>query len=284
MVLCYENALGTLQFGGGNELWNITDYSGFSPAEKSFQTLSYAESDGQITLRERVEPRLITLKGDCRVSRAEFSKGMRILNQRGCLSVLVDNSFRRIFTYCCHFELQKKHGDWRTFILQLMADDPYFLGEKEIQLPLYSREDLASGKINLPCLFTRRVMSGVILNQGDVATEPILTIICKKSGTDGDETGILIENKTTGQCFCLQYSMQAGEEIKVDIPRRTITSNIKTEDNNQGNLIYCMSSDTVLKNMYLVPGENQFEARNFNPTSDILVTCTFDEKFLEAVI
>ncbi len=284
MLIFYENALGTLQFCGGDGLWNITDYSGFCLAEKSFQTLSYAENDGQITLRERVEPRLITLKGDCRVSRAEFSRGMRILNQRGCLSVVVGNSRRRISAYCCHFELQKKHGDWRTFIFQLMADDPYFLGEKELQLPLYSREDLVSGNFTLPCLFTKRIMTSVVMNQGDVTAEPIFTLICKSAGAESEEKGILIENKTTGKSFRFLYSMQTGEEIKVDIPGRRITSNIKTDANNQGNLIYCMSSDTVLKNMYLAPGENQFEVKNFNPKSDILVVCAFDEKYLEAVI
>lgn len=283
-MLCFENNLGCLQLSGGNGLWNLTDYEGMGLPDKSFQVISYAGMPGQLTLSERAEARVITLRGDCCGGRQELSRGMRILNQRGCLTVSGQDTVRRIDAYCSHFELQKRHGGYIEFIMQFTCDDPYFTGEQAVRLALYSRQDLVSGSFQTPCLFTKRISTATVCNRGDVSAEPVFTIICHSAGTAGETRGICIENKTTGACFRLDYEAQTGETITVDIPKRQVTSNLARADNNQGNLIYCLSKDTFLSDMYLAVGENQFVTTNYSADSDILVVCQLEEKYLEAVI
>lgn len=284
MRIYYENKFGTLRLDGGQGLWSITDSSGLELPEKTFQTVSYAASPGQLTLREHPEARVITLRGDCRADREALHEAMRILNQGGQLSVIDKGRVRRADVYCSHFELKKRKGCFREFILQLTADDPYFEGESAVEQALYSRKNLVQSQFSLPCVFTTRLMSSVVINEGDAETEPVFTIVCKNAGELGEKTGILIENQTTGAVLNLRYVMQTDEVVTVDIPGRQITSNLISEENNQGNLIYCLSMDTVMKSLSLRPGENRFEVKNLNVGSDIVVTCRFFEKYLEAVI
>ncbi len=283
MLLFYANEKGILRFGNGNELWNIINYSGLSLAEKTFKVISYAESPGQVTLKEKMEARHITLRGDCRAEKAELSAGLRILNRPGTVFLIDGENVRKIGAYCSHLELQKRRGPFREFIIQFTADNPFFEGEEAVTRALYSREDLISGRFVLPCIFTRRIMTSMVFNDGDVEAEPILTVVCKKQG-ESDETGLFIENLTTGFNFYLDYQIKTDEIVTIDVPKRRIYSNFKTEENNEGNLIYCLSKETVLKNMYLVAGENQFKVTNFSPGSDVLVTCSFTEKYLEAIV
>ncbi len=283
MLLYYENEIGVIRFGGGNEHWNITNYSGLSLAEKSFFTASYAESPGQVTIREKAEARVVTLRGDYAGDGETLSLGMRILNQKGRLTVTDGVKIRRINAYCSHFEIQKPNGAYREFVVQFTADDPFFEGAEAVEKALYSREDLVTSHFKMPCLFTQRIMTSIVDNRGDVASEPVFTIFCNKT-FGGGESGILLENETTGAQLKLQYTLQEGETITVDVAGRSITSNAVREDNNEGNLIFFMSQDTILKNMYMEPGENRFTVTNFATDSDILVTCQMKEKYLEAVM
>ncbi|MBE7035847.1 MAG: hypothetical protein E7403_00975 [Ruminococcaceae bacterium] len=283
MLIYYENEIGMIRFGGGNERWNITDYSGLSLAEKSFFTASYAESPGQVTIREKAEARVITLRGDYAGDGEALSLGMRVLNKKGRLTVTDGVKTRCIEAYCSHFEMNKPCGIYREFVAQFTADDPFFEGAEAIEMALYSREDLVESKFTLPCVFTRRIMTSKVYNHGDVMTEPVFTIFCNRV-SDSEEAGILLKNETTGAQLRLLYVLQEGETVTVDISRRRITSDTIREDNNGGSLIFFMSEDTVLKNLYLVPGENQFSVTNFAVESDMLVTCRMKEKYLEAVM
>lgn len=283
MRLCYENEIGMIWFGGGTEHWNITNYSGLSLAEKSFFTASYAESPGQVTLRQKAEARVVTLRGDYAGDTANLSLGMRILNEKGRLTITDGVKIRRIDAYCSRFEIQKPCGIYREFVVQFTADDPFFEGAETEEMALYSREDLVESKFELPCMFTKRIMTSDVYNHGDVASEPVFIIFCNKASCDG-MSGILLENETTGARFNLQYALQEGETVTVDVARRSITSDAIREDNNKGSLIFFMSHDTILKNMYLVPGNNRFTVTNMAADSDMVVTCRMKEKYLEAVM
>lgn len=283
VLIDYANEIGTIRFGGGKERWNITNYSGLSLTEKSFLTASYAESPGQVTIREKAEARVITLRGDYVGDSGFLSLGMRILNQKGYLTVTNGMKTRRIQAYCSHFEMKKPCGIYREFVVQFTADNPFFEGAEAVEMALYSRKDLVKGNFTLPCVFTQRIMTSSVYNHGDVMTEPVFKIFCN-CGSDAGEKGILLKNETTGSQLWLQYALQEGETVTVDVAKRQIISDAVREENNGGNLIFFITDDTVLKNLYLVPGENRFVVTNFATESDVLVTCSIKEKYIEAVM
>ncbi len=280
----FDNATGTLCFGNGNRTWNLTKIDGLALPEKTFQSIGYANMPGQRTIAEKAEARVITMRGDCHGGGREFSEGLRILNEKGRLTFVGGQKTRCIEAYCSHFEIQKRHGVYIEFIIQFICDDPYFTGQEPGQAALYDRRDKVTDSFKTPCVFTERITGANVLNNGDVETEPVFTITCVAAGLLGETHGIRIENHTTGNVFCLDYDMQTDEVITVDIPSRKIVSNFKNEENNNGNLINFLSKDTFLSQIYLAVGENRFTATNYSPESDIVVTCSYPEKYVEAVV
>ena len=283
-VVQYENAVGKLCFGGGRELWNLIKVDGLGLPEKTFQSICYANMPGQITISEKAEPRVITMRGDCHGGDRAFTEGMRILNQKGRLTFTNAQKTRCIEAYCSHFEVQKKHGMYIEFIVQFTCDDPYFTGAENCQAALYDRRNLVQNSFEMPCVFTERITGASVLNQGDVETEPIFTITCIKVGAPGETQGICIHNHTTGSVFSLDYVMQQDEVITVDIPNRKIVSSLVSENNNGGQLIHFLSKETVLGSLYLAVGENKFTAINYNVGGEMIVTCHYQEKYLEAMM
>lgn len=283
MEFRYENQAGSLCFCGGGGLWNITDVSGLGLVEKSFQVVSYAMTEGQITLSEKATARHITLRGDCRADRAEISRGVRVLNQKGYISLLAGSVTRRIEAYCSHFEMEKPRHGLRTFIIQFTADDPYFEGAETMCRALYSREDLISSSFTLPCVFTKGITDCMVCNDGDVRCEPVFTVMCKKVGENTDQHGFSIQNHTTGHSLQLEYDMAKNEMITIDIAKRQIVSNLQTEDNYNGNLIYFLSDDSFLHTMFMEVGDNHFSTVNYSG-ADMIIRCEVKEKHLEAVI
>ena len=283
-VVEYENTIGKLCFGNGKELWNLTKIDGLGLPEKTFQSICYANMPGQLTIAEKAEPRVITMRGDCHGTSRDFSEGMRILNKKGRLTFTSAQKTRCIEAYCSHFEIQKRHGMYIEFIMQFTCDDPYFTGAEPSQAALYDRRDMVIDSFKMPCVFTERIIGANVLNKGDVESEPIFTIACVAAGISRETQGIRIENHTTGSVFCLNYVMQTDEVITVDIPNRKIVSNFENKNNNEGNLMDFLSKDTFLSSLYLAVGDNEFTATNYNVGSDILVTCSYPEKYLEAVM
>lgn len=284
MVLIYENEKGSLMLGGKGNPWRLTDSSGFGLPEKSYQRAEYITRPGRVTLREKAESRVMTLRGDFAGSVSEISKAMGILNVPGVLSIYHGERVRRINAYCTHCEFLKKKGVYREFVLQFTADNPYFEGEKALVVPLFLRVDKVSGSFALPCIFTERFFDITIKNGGAVRTEPVFVISCVKKNGDEPEAIIRLENRSTAKVFQLNYAMEEGETIVVDIGGRRVTSDRKTEENNDGNLLYFLSEDTFLHQLYLEQGENDFSFSTDNSDTEYAVQCRFKELFLEAVI
>ncbi|MBR5236171.1 MAG: phage tail family protein [Clostridia bacterium] len=280
----YENAIGKLCFGNGSEFWNLTKISGLGLPEKTFQSICYANMPGQLTIAEKAEPRVITMRGDCCGGSGAFTEGMRILNKKGRLTFSSMQKTRCIEAYCSHFEIQNQHGVYTEFIIQFTCDDPYFTGAEPSQAALYDRRDLVMSSFETPCVFTERITGANVFNNGDVETEPVFTLACVGVGSPGETQGIRIENQTTGNVFFLDYVMQADEIITVDIPNRKIVSNIQNKENNYGNLMSFLSKDTFLNDIYLAVGDNEFTATNYSVGSEVIVTCSYSEKYLEAVM
>ncbi len=284
MEIIFENESGALHFGGGRSRWNITDYSGFMMPEKNFETIRYVQVPGQVTISQTPGARLMTLRGDCCAAAGEISSGFAVLNQAGEMTIFSRGVVRRIAAYCSHFEMKKPRGQYREFIIQFTADDPYFEGREEKSIPLFRRSDLVSGTFTLPCVFTEKTSRQTISNNGDVETEPVLHIVCNRQGEAQEQEGVLLENQTTGVRFQLNYAMAEGEIITVDVPNRQVRSNLKTEENNQGNLLVYLSEDTFLHKLALRPGGNFLMAAVLNVGSDITVVCIMKEKYLGMVM
>ena len=93
-------------------------------------------------------------------------------------------------------------------------------------------------------MFTKGITDCMVCNDGDVRCEPVFTVMCKKVGENTDQHGFLIQNHTTGHSLQLEYDMAKNEMITIDIAKRQIVSNLQTEDNYNGNLIYFLSDDS----------------------------------------
>ena len=77
--------------------------------------------------------------------------------------------------------------------------------------------------------------------------------------------------------------MAKNEMITIDIAKRQIVSNLQTEDNYNGNLIYFLSDDSFLHTMFMEVGDNHFSTVNYSG-ADMIIRCEVKEKHLEAVI
>ena len=92
-----------------------------------------------------------------------------------------------------------------------------------------------------------------------------------------ENKGYKITNLTTNKMIWLKYEAAAGEIIKIDIPKRTITSSIN------GNILVNISDDTFLSDFYLTKGQNLVNVLNYNTNETIKVECIHNNSYIEAV-
>lgn len=282
MHLIYENDIGKISFSGsGKETWRIKEITGLELPGKNFNVVSYAGQDGQETISEMAAPRVITISGDvCSMDmlQHELSRAVRILNKPGRLKLYLGNRQRKIDCRVNAFELVPRSGVYQPFVLQLIADKPFFEDFKNLSVGVFSRMDMVGNDNILPMALTGRSSEVNINNLGHVKTEPIFYVYNISGGTgEASENGFEILNHTTGQHIRLNYSTIDNEIITIDLPGRKITSN------KNGNLIQYISNDTFLSDFWLSVGANTIEAINNNPNEDINVVCEFTNQYIEAV-
>lgn len=286
MYIAFENELGKINLNGG--VWRVKDIEGLGLLEKTVSVVTYPDTDGRELLSAVTHSRDITISGDVLRRgevKNELSRAMRILNRNGFLIIHTGSKKRKIACRCNVFSAgtKERNAVYQTFVMQLTCDYPYFEDFEERRVSVFKREDLIKDTFTPPCVFTKRVSRTDILNSGDTDTRPVFFIVCESAQSDGS-FGIKIINHTTNQSFELLYKIQAGEEITVDFSDRTVTSNIKSVENNRGNLIGFMSMDTFLSEFYFEPGFNDIECLNMDGNSSLSCVCEYTNKYIEAVI
>ncbi|MBE7034818.1 MAG: hypothetical protein E7402_01665 [Ruminococcaceae bacterium] len=283
----FENERGQIFFGGGRNPWfNTTKIEGLSLPEREFVVTGYAGQAGQILLSERDMARTITIAGDMidkESVRSELTRMMQILYIPGRMTIASDGRKRVISCRCNHVsEPERKGTKAVSMVLQFTCDQPYFQDESPCEFTLFSRRDLVQSSFTLPCLFTKRTNRVSVVNQGDIQTEPILTVYHdsreRPMTLETDESGLEIINHTTGQRIILERETVLGEVVTIDIPNRRITSSVL------GDITHMISQDTFLSRFFLAVGSNDMEVINHRHGEGIATMMRYENRYIEAVV
>ncbi len=285
ITLKYENKLGILRFGGGNSPfpYKIINIEGLSFVPKQYTTTQYANIPGQIATGGIEPARTITISLDIQkcdtFTMANFN---RVLSEPGELYISAGHRRRKIKCRCADFVQDSRRKIYQPLVIQFMCDDPFFEDFNSTKLSLFERKDLISGTFTLPCVFTKRIHRVNIINAGQKETEPSVILYCKSQG-ENENCNITLTNHTSGVKFILNYKLNKGEEVIINFADRTIKSNMKMENNNDGDLIVYMSNDSFLSKFKLVPGVNDIECIIDDPGCDASAVCEYSSKYIEAV-
>ena len=310
--IVYENKIGRLDFNGGKGKypWRILEIDGLGLTGKNFETVEYPGGIGQRTLSETLNARTISIQCDINSiasyyggvsnKRLEISKALKILNEPGTFHISDGLRNRKINARCVEAVQGERYGGYVIFAMQFVCDYPYFEDKDAHNVLLFKAEDLIgsstrwylkdgqltkegieSGKFILPCMFTRRISKGIIMNSGDVDTEPIIRIHLNGemyNGTDGPPGTLIIHNESTKQKIELNLNeAENTQDVIVDIPNRKIYS----QDNK--NLIHHLAPTSFLSDFWFQKGQNHICIDNYISESS-LVECEFTNKYIEAVI
>lgn len=278
MVIIYKSAEGSIRMdgGGGGKSWRVYEITGIGFPKKSFTYNTYAGVYGQELNAVSMNSRTITISGDIsKTAQANLpmTRVVRILNGDGELFLQTGRKIRRAKVRTVSFETEERRSAFKSFVLQVESDNPFFFGDSPSVCSVFSREKLLKTTFTLPCVFSERHMEAAVINGGDVECEPVLTI-SKPSGTEALESGVLsILNGATGKKVTLEHIMQPGEVVTVNIPERTVVSNLA------GNIINEISDDTVLGEFVLLTGSNPLSCASGDASLSVL--CEFETLYLE---
>jgi len=276
--LTFYNERGTITFGGGssNSNFKIIQTDGLSFCGKTYNSVSYYNCDGQETVSENMNPRVITLKGDFELGQnyqTELSSALAVLNKEGTVEVQTRYDSRRIKARCTDFVEGEKQGKFMPFTMQFICDDPYFESSSSYIVPLYRTVANISSDFTFPAPFSFRTTRRNIFVSSNAETEPVFYIDVGAS-PGGD---IEIKNHTSGERLKLNYTPLANDYITVDVKNRRIY-------NQSGeSIVHLLSDDSFFDGFHLYPGDNDVEVLIGSVNTTLDVTCRYNEKFLEAV-
>ena len=289
--LFFENELGTIHFEGKRQSIRknsviIKAVTGLGLPEREYKLANYINCPGQELISSRDLARIITVSVDIcseKNARTQLCRMMEILYQPGFLKLFSRSLHRKIFCRCTEISEPEKHGqNIVSLILQFTCDSPYFTDAEAQEAVLFKRTDLICKEFQLPCVFTKKTNRSLVCNRGGVPSEPVITISYIERITSlvdqPEDYGILIMNHSSGQKIRLFYDGEPGETVVLNIPGRSIISN-GTKD-----ITSTLSSDSVLSNFCLKPGDNDIEIINFSIAKDVVVTMNYDNQYVEAVV
>ena len=279
MILTYKNEYGTIRLAGGGKenAWRVTEITGIGFPKRNFTYNTYAGVYGQELASVSIPSRTITISGDISVKAQKalpMHLAAKILNADGELSLQTGRKARRAKVRTLSFEVQERKIAYKTFVLQLESDNPYFWGPAPLSYSVFSRQNLLKSTFTLPCVFSRRNMSATVINNGDTECEPVLTIFKPEQSEVLESDTLIIKNEANGAVITLNHIMQPGETVTVDIPNRTIVSD------SSGSILQEISDDTVLRSFVLLTGKNQVSC--VSGDASLAVVCKFETLHLEA--
>lgn len=284
MRIRIENKYGSFSLGGlRKDMFGIKAIEGLGLPDITLNTVQYAGQEGRETLSASREYRTITISGDIKGNNKDraIRKAIKILSAPVDVLIYVGNRKRRLLCRCTSFAPPYGNRFFKEFVLQIECDSPYFSDTNETKEAVYREEK------KLPCehaeyfgsgqkIISELIQEGTVINLGDVPAEPIITII--NTGRTSDiSTGIVIENKTTGQKITLNYATKQEETVTVNIPERKIYSDDGT------NLINKLSNDSYLSDFWLEEGANKISVTANSTAETIVAYCSFYNQYLEVM-
>ena len=279
MKIIIENDKGKIVMGGGIDSdFNLLSAEGLGLPPKSYTTVEKVGKSGQDTVNVRIMPRIITISGDVFIKdNRNIDKFLDVLAQDVWLAVYKGRKRRKIYTKIKEFEIYNKNGGYSGFVLQLEADEPFFKDVESELNYIFRRENMVTGEITLPCIFTKRTVGKNILNKGNEKSYPKLIIYDMGSnGKNVTEKSIGFVNKNTGASVLFEYETFPGEVITVDFEKRKVNSNIK------GDISGFLALENYLSAFYLDVGENFIDIIN-NTDRELSPVCIHDNYYNECL-
>ena len=279
MQLIYKSKGGTVEMGGGKHpLINIIEMSGFGLPTKEYESVSFTSENGVTTIGEKDLPRTITITGDLLGGQNEIMKALKAFYYEGELYCDFGRIRRKIECKCINLADIERHmnSGINSFTVQFQCDYPYFNDWNDTVQSLAGYKNLVTDTFTLPCVFTQMLQEGTVYNNGDKSIFPIIKITASYEPTL-DNAVLSIINHTTGAMVKINYSMQNGETVEIDLATRQITSN------RNGRITNCITDDTVLSDFYLQIGENELSFKTSDGNQPLTAKIIYNKIYIMAV-
>ncbi len=279
LVIKFYNERGQITFFGGSPgKWRLTAAEGLTLSGRTFKSARYAGQDGQETTQTVINPRTITLSGDVETDGnflAEYAEVLTTLEKEGTLEITTALGKRSIGARCCDFYQGEKKGRYMLFVVQFLCDNPYFESADKIEVPVFKEIPLLDKDFVFPGSFSGRISRKNIMYAGSAETEPVF-FINVEDGADGENL-LNIINHTSGESLNFNYGAAKNEAITVDIKNRAIYNSAGES------LLKFLADDSFFDGFHLYPGSNDIEVINRNMNTGLYVTCSYSNRFSEAV-
>lgn len=278
MKLTYENERGKVSmYGGGGSIFNIIEIRGLSMPENDIDSVYYPNVAGCVVEKSTPQERAITISADARdITGKNILRAMNIFAKPGTITIASGGRTRKISARCLSFETNKRKGIYVPFVLQFMADNPYFQDAQNTKTVINKRENLLATSFILPCAVSVRKIEAMLINKGDVPIEPVFNITSLNGAVCPD--GIVIENLDTGAKIKLNTNIYAKETIEVDVKNRHITSSVR------GNIISCLDEETSISAFFLDLGVSNIKISAQDIEGDMYAECTFNNNYICACL
>lgn len=272
MLLKYENESGTLEMSGdASRDIRICRLSGTELLERDRNVIKFLNYDGQTETNSAYPARTITIAGDIFGNpRQKAKNAMKILSRSGTLSIIDGEDVKQIEVNNAKVAFSDKNSSYWQFTLQFVCDYPHFSAKDFSEVPVCERIDLITDSTTLPAVFTRRISSSNINNDGDILCEPVFLI---RGGTPAEGAGS-IEIEVNSKKLVLDYTLSEGELVTVDISQRSITSSIK------GNILSSLAENSYLYDMLLPVGENSVKVTANDANAAACVSLRYKKNYL----
>lgn len=239
----FANTRGEIVIAKGSPyIFNDYDFGGST----IYQREDYADTDGDEIAGATYDPRVITIDGH--IIAETLAERFAL---RRALYRVMDGKTAGTLTYTNDI------GTWTiaavprlptvgkpsvgrlisTAVFEFEAPSFYWTAAAEKTAPLYRRQDLITFPFTLPAVWTERLMSADVMNNGSLDAPPVIIIGGEGVGAGLQEVGekkitITVANAAgREQKFILNYTPQKGETVMVDCDKMTVSSDMN------GNLI-----------------------------------------------
>lgn len=277
-ILKYVSKGGTVRMNGPLSHIALIALSGFELPAAEYEEIEFASENGVTTTGKKDSPRTMTVSGDIQGGQKTIEEILKAFYYDGTLYCEFGNIKRKIDCKVINMSDVDRKGKSgiNSFTVQFQADYPYFSDFNDTVKAVSGRRDLINGSFVLPCVWTEYVQGGVIKNTGDKIVFPIIAITAQNA-TESTSATITVANNTTGAFITLDYVMEEGETITIDLNTRRLKSSLN------GYITNKISDDTVLSNFYLELGDNDISFETDALGQSLRTVITYNKLYLMAV-
>lgn len=216
----YDNKLDTI----------LREFEGFEYASVQESIDDVAGPYGSVYITSKFGKRQVAIQGDL-LGVDVFSKRRllsKALRQTGVMKLIKFTTYDDL-NLQFEGEIVKVLNPYthkiHSYLIEIVAPDWRFYSQDLSSFDV--GQTIVSGGASIPATIPLAIassvadatdVSNIITNNGNEVTDPIITIT-------GPGNGFLVRNETTGQEFNLDYELVGGDEVVIDVKRRTVVLN-----------------------------------------------------------